>query len=148
MKRIIYVVLATLFAFNVNAHKGATGVVKERMDEMSSMEKATKRLAKLVKKKEALDYATISELSKQIAQSNANVMHLFPQGSLSKASEAKERIWRNWEHFIDLFKQSEAAANNLAEAATIGASSEQMRQQFKVLNKTCKSCHRKYKSKK
>ena len=148
MKKIIYIVTAALFAFTVNAHNGATGVVKERMDEMSSMEKATKQLAKLVKDKQATDYASISELSKQIAQSNANVMHLFPQGSLTDASEAKARIWHNWEHFSSLMQESKAAAEGLAAAATSKASTEVMEQQFKVLTKTCKSCHRRYKVKK
>lgn len=148
MKKIIYVVAATLLAFTVNAHNGATGIVKERMDVMSSMGKSTKKLAKLVRTKDEPNYNEIADLSQRIAQSNAGLLVLFPEGSLSHASEARERIWLNWEEFSKLMKQSETAAQNLSDAANSGASAAELKQSFKNLNKSCKSCHRKYRKKK
>ena len=147
MKTLAVITAALLVSFSANAHQGAAGVVKERMDEMSKMKKANKQLSKLVRSSEA-DYLLIANLANQIAASNAATLELFPEGSLSKASEAKPSIWLNWEHFTQLVNKSERAALDLAAAATAQVPATDLKKQLELLSKTCKSCHRKYRSKK
>lgn len=147
MKTLTFTIAAMLISVNVAAHNGATGVVKERMDEMSKMKKASRQLTKLVRKNEP-DYLLIANLAQQIANSNIASLELFPEGSLSNASEAKPSIWLNWEHFSQLGKESEIAAQDLANLATNTATGSALKQQFKILTKSCKSCHKKYRAKK
>lgn len=147
MKQLSLFMAASLLTLSASAHNGATGIVKERMDDMTVMDKSMKKLAPLVAIEKDINYVEISALSLTIAQKNAGLLVLFPEGSLSSASEAKARIWRKWEDFSALMQQSEIAAAELASAASASATQGELSSQFKALKKTCKSCHRKYKSK-
>ena len=121
-----------------DAHKGATGVVKQRMDAMKDMQKA---LNAMLSGKQAMDRAAAIGLAETIRdQSGVHMAELFPDGSLNHPSEALPKVWENWSDFRAEADELERAADALARSRTDGDASAQ----FKRVAASCKSCHKAY----
>lgn len=103
------------------AHGGATGIVKERMDAMSSMGKVVKSLSAMMRGETDYDAETVRE-GAEIIQSHAGetMTRLFPEGTGGGASEAKPGIWSDWEEFSSLSDQLKLFATALAQSADNG----------------------------
>ncbi|WP_306261459.1 cytochrome c [Pararhizobium sp. IMCC21322] len=103
------------------AHNGATGVVKERMDAMSTLGKATKSLTEIMRGDVSYDAEVVRKNAAQIQKHAGNSMtKLFPEDSLMKPSEARPTIWANWEEFEVLAMRLETLAVGLAASADNG----------------------------
>ena len=79
------------------AHKGAMGIVKERMDKFEASEKATKRI------KQALfrgDTAVITAEAEFLVSWAREMESYFPKNSNPPPSEAKDEIWLHWDDFV------------------------------------------------
>ena len=146
------VVLAGLFATTVFAHKGATGVVKERMDQMGEIAKSMKAMGAMFKGATPYDAESVSELSRKIAElGGERLTATFPANSLEHPSEARPSIWSDWDRFADLAEKMTVAANALAEGAInerdpkTESSPDAL---FRELATTCKSCHQDFRIKK
>lgn len=88
------------FTLNALAHKGATGVVKERMDLMSNIGKAQKSLAAMFSGKETYDATKVQQAARIIeTHAGDRIPKLFPKGTIGKPSEALPAIWDNWQEF-------------------------------------------------
>lgn len=75
-----------------------------------------------------------------IALHATRVVDLFPPGSVSETSRAKEEIWQNWDDFI---KSSETFRANV-DALTVALAeekAEEAKEQLKRVLADCKSCH-------
>lgn len=121
-----------------DAHKGATGVVKQRMDAMKDMQKA---LNAMLSGKQAMDRAAAIGLAETIRdQSGVHMAELFPDGSLNHPSEALPKVWENWSDFRAEADELEREADALARSLTDGDASAQ----FKRVAASCKSCHKAY----
>lgn len=134
---------------NAVAHGGATGIVKERMDVMSSIGKASKRLNKMARGKEPLDPETVRELADQMSEHAERIPSLFPDTEHSrtgKMTEARPTIWERWSDFEDL---AEALAQ---ESAALSAVSDDdpkvVAAQLRKVGATCKDCHKLFRVKK
>ncbi|WP_068313921.1 c-type cytochrome [Aliiruegeria sabulilitoris] len=142
------------------AHGGATGIVKERMDDMSAMAKVMKMLAPMMKGQTAYDAAAVADGAKLIAShAGGEITSKFPKGSGGMPSEATGTIWREWENFETLARQLEIYASALAlsagadaEGLVVDAQVQQLaemppRQIFGQIGKTCAACHERYREK-
>jgi cytochrome c556 len=126
------------------AHDGATGIVKDRMDKMSAMGKATKSIALMVKGDRAFDAKVMqTELAKISNHSGDNLTRLFPAGSISATSAAKQEIWRDWEKFEALSAELNRQAITLA-----AQGSKPTPARFGKLAATCKGCHEQFRARK
>ena len=124
-----------------DAHKGATGVVKQRMDAMKDMQKAMKALNAMLSGKQAMDRTAAIGLAETIRdQSGVHMAELFPDGSLNHPSEALPKVWENWSDFRAEADELEREADALARSLTDGDASAQ----FKRVAASCKSCHKAY----
>ena len=136
----------------VVAHKGATGVVKERMDQMGTIAKSMKAMGAMFKGADPYDAATVEELSRKIAGFGGDrLIAVFPEGSLDHPSEARPEVWSNWARFAELAQGMEVAAINLAEGAgndRDAGSPTSSDALFRELAATCKSCHQDFRIKK
>ena len=146
------VLLAGLLTTGVLAHKGATGVVKERMDQMGEIAKSMKAMGAMFKGAAPYDADTVAELSRKIAGfGGERLTAVFPEGSLRHPSEARPAVWSDWDRFTDLAAEMKAAADALAEGAgnerdtTAEKSPDAL---FRELAATCKSCHQDFRIKK
>lgn len=113
--------LAIAGAVTATAHTGAMGVVKERMDAMSTIGDANKVLRAMFSGEAAYDADAVAE-NAAIIQGHAGsaLTELFPQGSLDTPTEAKPEIWQNWPEFTALAERLERSAEALAKAAPNG----------------------------
>lgn len=100
------------------AHGGATGVVKQRMELMDSIGKAMKGLSAMMRGKESYAVDRVRTLALQIGtHGGENLTRFFPADSLMGPTEALPEIWQDWDRFSALAEQVSDYANALAAAA-------------------------------
>ncbi len=159
--------LSVLFALpptgSVDAHSGATGIVKERMDKMKVIGRATKSISEQLRGKEPYDPEKVKVLAKEVADHSGDAMTvLFPQNSLGHPTEALPEIWAEWAEFERLAVTLRESAQALQIAAdnpqlpVEGSLRQQLLQGFVAAEKlielppeaafiqivqTCSACH-------
>ena len=129
--------LLTVSAF---AHKGATGIVKERMDYFKASQIALKQVLVALKRE---DFEAIVPLANQIKNWAEIMPEKFPSGSDGPPSEASSVIWRDFEGFKSAAKENFEAASFL-EVSALKGDAEATAKAVKRLAGTCKSCHQSY----
>ena len=141
--------LAAATAF---AHGGATGIVKERMDQMSAISKAMKAIGAMLKGAEPFDSARVGVLASEIGQMGGDrLTGKFPANSLHAPTEARPEIWTDWEDFQSKAFEMKTAAEALAKSAGHPRSDSDPRSPdvlFRALGTTCKTCHESFRIKK
>jgi len=169
---IVVALIASAMTTPAFTHDGATGIVKERMEAMSNLGKAVKNIAEMVR--EILPYdASSVRFNALIIKNHAGpaMTKLFPRGSQQKASQARPRIWSNWDEFTELAYRLETLATGLGIAADNGLSVADVSKSgnkrkvagtnsqqsefatmpvgsiFSKLAKTCTACHEKFRLK-
>jgi len=111
-------IFASGIAVSAWAHGGATGIVKERMDGMSTMGKAVKSLVPMMQGKIPLNPAQIRAAAQAIGQhSGDTLIKKFPKGSGKHPSKAKPAIWQDPQGFSALAKRLQTLAKGLEQAA-------------------------------
>ena len=122
------------------AHKGAMGIVKERMDKFEASEKATKRIKQALSKGETTVVAAEAEFLVSWAR---EMESYFPENSNQTPSEATDEIWLKWDDFAGAIQSFEHASKALMDAAA-SEDPRAMRGAFKEMTKSCKSCHQQF----
>ena len=133
--------------FQMQAHMGAKGVVKERMQLMKSYAASMKKINKELRDKTSVNYVLIKLEAIDIAERSQKIMELFPPGSGGGMSEASLKIWQQPRDFKKIIKDLNQAAQRLAQATSTGVPNLVM-EKFRTLGGTCKNCHREYRVKK
>ena len=137
---------SALVAAGADAHKGATGIVKERMDGMMAMGKALGTVADMFKGKTSFNSEQVAAAAKIVEGHAAEMVALFPDTKASregKGTEALPAIWENKGEFAAL---AAALEKKSAELAIVAASNDQdqIRRAFGEMAKTCSACHEDY----
>lgn len=138
----------TLTPSQVQAHGGATGIVKERMDAMTAMGDAMEIMGDMVKGKRQLNVEAFVEGAEIISKHSAEITELFPKGSGGGKSEALPNLWQEWDQFEAIAKRAQREADQLNRLAVSGNNNRDLKMQFIKLGKSCKSCHTDYRKKK
>lgn len=75
-----------------------------------------------------------------IALHATRIPDLFPKGSTSETSRAKDEIWQKWDEFV---KSSETLRNDADQLVVVTAdgNAEEAKAQVKKVFGACKSCH-------
>lgn len=122
--RFLALALPALIVANLTlAHTGATGVVKERMDAMSSMAKAMRSLSQFMSGAVPYNSEVIRAAATSIAKQSGDAMvELFPKGSGGHPSEALDNVWTEREEFTRLANRLQTASLLLEMVATKGHS--------------------------
>lgn len=148
-RRVIATVVATALGLSTwhfaNAHSGATGVVKERMEMMKGMGDAMKEIAGMLRGKTDYDADRVRTLSEEMKKHAAHMPLMFPEGSDDKPSEAKATIWTDADGFKAASMELAEYAGALADAADEKSSAMAA---FRDVGQSCKSCHTDYREKK
>ncbi len=101
------------------AHSGATGIVKERMDQMSVIAKSMKAIGGMMKGETAYDAAVVEvEAAKIASHGGETLTKLFPEGSTKHPSEALPAIWTDWEQFETIAMDLSRYATALSDGAS------------------------------
>ncbi len=142
------VCLLVMGATGLMAHRGATGIVKERMEVMKAIGKAMKSLAAIVKGEAKFSEETVGNASTTISSHARKAKDLFPDTPESRkadVSEAAPAIWENKAEFLALADKLAESAEELEFAATDAST---LASQMGVIGANCKSCHKKFRIKK
>ncbi len=140
MRFIITSITLIAFATTVFAHKGATGVVKVRMDAMSEVGRATKVLGEMAKSG-TIDADTAAVAADTLISRAESIPTLFEMRDMTPPSESLAIIWEDWDGFLLQAKAMEAAARNIQAA---GADAAAFDVAFKELGAACSECHKTY----
>lgn len=143
MKRLIFLLAFCVLSASAFAHKGATGIVKERMDEFKASQQAIKQIFAATK---SADLDTVVTLAEQIKTWAEIMPDYFPVGSDNSPSEAAPAIWTDFDGFRAAASRHAEAASSLITAANSGDVSATSRA-ARTLADTCKSCHQSYRLK-
>lgn len=130
----------------VIAHKGATGVVKMRMDHMKAIGADMRRISSMVRGKTRFDGLEIAAASKRIAVNGLKFNKLFPEGTSGEPSQASEKIWKDWQGFNRAMNTMVKSTAYLAKVAS-GGNTNEVKVGYRGLGKTCSGCHRNYRVK-
>lgn len=125
------------------AHQGATGIVKQRMDNFKHSQKQLKTVPQAVNK---ADYDAVRKTAEWLAEWAARMPEQFPEGSMNPPTEASPAIWQDFEDFTakaEIFRQKSTA---LGIAARSGDASAVM-SAFQEVAQSCSSCHKLYRIK-
>ncbi len=99
-KQLIGLSVAIAMTSAAFAHGGATGIVKQRMDEMGAMSKSIKAIAPMIKGTAPYDAETVRNNAKILQQhAGEHMVSLFPQGSDQAPTDAKPNVWEEQEAF-------------------------------------------------
>ena len=99
-----------LLSVSAFAHKGATGIVKERMDKLKASQMALKQIFAASKRN---DFEAIVPLANQIKNWAEIMPTKFPSGSDGTPSEAAPAIWTDFEGLKSAVKENFGAARFL-----------------------------------
>ena len=128
------------FGTNLSAHQGATGIVKERMDEFSKARGQMKQMRGALQNDQ---FDTIADISADMQNWAQNMVKSFPEGSKIPPSEASSSIWSDKAGFANaaafynesLIKLNEAALTYDREAVITA---------YQTVGQACKACHKSY----
>ena len=142
LKRVALVGLAVFagtltLSSNALAHKGATGIVKERMDRFKDSERATKTIKQAISRSDAERVMTEAQ---SLLSWSREMETFFPPNTNPTPSEARDEIWLLWDDFLVAIQSFDDAAQALVDAADSGDSGT-VGEAFKALTQSCKSCH-------
>ena len=105
---------------NVYGHKGATGIVKQRMDSMSEMKDSIKVMADMVKGKIELNPESVRKVASVLTEHSRVLLDYFPDTDESRnnaETEALSVIWTSWDKFEELSNNLKIAVDELQQAA-------------------------------
>ena len=131
------VLLLSVSAF---AHKGATGIVKERMDNFKASQMALKQVLAASKRN---DFDAIVPLANKIKNWAEIMPTKFPSGSDGPPSEVAPAIWTDFEGFKSAAKENFEAAS-LLEFTALNGDAKATAKAIKQLAGTCKPCYQNY----
>lgn len=140
-------VLLAMMSVQVLAHKGATGVVKERMDMMDEIGDNMKGMKAMVQRKQPYDAEKMAKHAESIRQVSTHIKKVFPEGSLKHPSEALPSIWKEWEKFSSVADKLTVESEKLREIAK-SQDQRAVMKQFAKVGKTCRRCHTDFRKKK
>lgn len=135
---LVFVLLA--FSSTLFAHSGATGIVKERMDNFKESKESMKLLKTAVKNK---DFETITREAASIKHWSNKLTELFPEGSNQHPSEALNLIWQEFDKF-EIRAERQIDASERLHKAGLARDAKSAIKAFSELAKSCKACHEDY----
>jgi len=143
-KTVIMSVALVSIAAAALAHKGATGIVKERMDGMSAMGQAVKSLTPMMRGQSTFDADAVrASADVMIMHAGEQMSRLFPEGSGGMPSSAMPAVWDEWDEFTALAAQLEVTAKGMKLGADNGLAAAQASGSASVLPVTNNSALRK-----
>lgn len=126
------------------AHEGHSAHLPDAKDTIGLrtylMENVGDNTKELDKKIKAGNLSAAKVNAQAIALHAMRVPELFPPGSTSTTSRAKDEIWQQWDEFVKGADSLRTAADQLAVTIAGGQAQEAGAQLKKVLG-TCKGCH-------
>ena len=84
--------------------------------------------------------AAVKVNAQAIALHATRIPELFPKGSTSETSKAKDEIWQKWDDFVKSAATLQGEADQLA-VISVGGKADEVGAQAKKVFGACKACH-------
>lgn len=108
------VALIAIMMSEARPHGKATGIVRERMDQMVTLKDAMKTLKSELSQGESYDAETVVAAADEIERHSGNALtEKFPDGS-TQHSEALPTVWSEFERFSELAEKMGLQARTLS----------------------------------
>ena len=133
-------IITPLAISSANAHQGATGIVKERMDAFSEARGQMKQLRGAIGGSE---FEAITDITARMQIWADKMADYFPEGSDQSPSEAAPAIWSDPDGFAAKIVSYQTSIRALGDAASSGDRDSTIKA-FSALGQSCKSCHQTY----
>ncbi|MBW3698186.1 cytochrome c [Vibrio sp. T187] len=117
--------------------------ISQRQTAFSSIEDDLKSASRLLDGK-STDWEALTAVSRELIEHGNTLNESFPEGS-QKGSKAKKEVWTSPSKFNTLLAQMDAGFEALYNASA-QQDPKQASAGIKQAEKTCKSCHRSYRS--
>ena len=137
-------VAAVLASLPAGAHVGASGIVKERMDDMEAIARAMKRIVEHANDDRIFDRGDVALQASLIAGKAGRMEALYPPASNPPPSEAADEIWRDWEGFLAEANLMKVRAQSLMSSPMTAETRRDIANDVTALAKSCRSCHERY----
>lgn len=136
------VLFVTFFTFSSTlwAHSGATGIVKERMDNFKESKKSMKLLKKAVRND---DFTVVAQEAMVINRWARKLTDYFPEGSNQPPSEALNLIWEEFERF-EIRAETQIRASERLQRSGLNKDADGAAKAYSELAQSCKACHNDY----
>jgi cytochrome c556 len=141
MKRIIIALMVGSLAA-AGAAVAQDSPIKKRQAIMKHNGEAATLISAMFKGEKPYDAAAAAAAIKSIGATMDEFVTLFPEGSMSKDSDAKPEIWKNKKDFNDWAAQLKDDSVKTADAAAGGVAT--LQPAFAEMAKSCKGCHESY----
>lgn len=129
--------LASALPQHAVAHEGATGIIKERMDEFS---RARAQLKQLRRATMAHDFDVVAKITDDMAGWAQRMGDTFPEGSNMAPSEAADNIWTDSSGFASAISRYQEAIGQLNKVA-LAQDRDTLVPAFQQVGAACKACH-------
>lgn len=151
----LYFLSCAVTIMSVNAHEGASGIIKERMDSMKSLGDHAKIVGDMFKGKTGFDLTKVRLASDSFIRYGQTIPAQFPDTHESRRgpmTEALPAIWDDWQRFTELAekftqdsRQLDALLAELQTSDVLGNSSiRSVRSAFYKAVKSCSDCHKRF----
>lgn len=133
---------ASAAALAHEGHSHATGVVKERMELMTTLGERMKAIAQRLRSRN--DVAAIVADAHVIHRLAMKIPTQFPVGSIQHPTAAKPAIWQSWPDFESKAKSLEQEAEKLMNSDPRDAKA--LTAQVRTISQICSDCHETYRT--
>lgn len=138
---VIALLTLTVSSSLLEAHSGAKGVVKERMEAMKSMGQAMKGLGAMFKGEASYDPTRALDHATTIHDHSPMIVEQFPEGSDHPPSEALPAIWLDGAGFEAAAAVLRSESMKLIAIFENGADEKEALTQLTRVGKACGDCH-------
>ena len=130
------------------AHSGASGIVKERMDNMKAIAGQMKVLGDMMKGEATFDHQAAKQATEALLEHASHVAKVFEKRNLDHPTEALPLIWEDWEGFTAIAAEMERDVARLNDVIASQAGLAPLKPVFNKIAASCRSCHEKYRIRK
>lgn len=147
MKKIALFMLISVLSMGVNASEiDADAYIKYRENLMGNAKTHLKGIGDIIKGK-LNEKGNVVRHARALHEVAMMISTAFPEGSDFGETSAKEKIWEDMDGFIAAAKRNQEAATALVKAAESGDMAA-VGAAMKDVGKSCKGCHKEYRTKK
>lgn len=136
---------AVLTAGAALAHKGATGIIAERMAAMKNMGNELKAIGDMLAGNTPFDAAAMVQHSAVLHENCHRTTTMFPPGSIDHHSRALPAIWEKPDAFHEAMQRLHSATEAFVATATLGDRAA-LAVSFAEIGKICSGCHETFRS--
>ncbi|MEQ1951739.1 cytochrome c [Mesorhizobium sp. CN2-181] len=144
-KRTAIALAAVIVAGAALAHKGATGIVAERMAAMKNMGNELKAIGDMLVGNAPFDAEAVVQHAAALHENCHRTATLFPPGSIDHHSRALPAIWEKPETFQEAMQRLHSATETFVVTATRGDRTA-LAASFEQIGKICSGCHETFRS--